>query len=149
MLIRVDRYISSNEATLSRIYVDGFPQCFGLEDEYRAVKAPGETRIPAGEYQITLRAWGGFHERYAEDRRIRDIHIGMLWVRDVPNFEYILIHVGNTEKDTDGCLIVGKTCDELRMAVWNSWEAYRALYSKVRTDAERGRLRIRYEDNDR
>ena len=35
------------------------------------------------------------------------MHKGMLWVRDVPGFEYILIHTGNTDEHTSGCLIVG------------------------------------------
>lgn len=148
MIITVDRYLSTNEATLSRISVDGNFECYGLEDEYRAVKVPGETRIPAGSYRVTLRTEGGFHARYANDRRFRDIHIGMLWVRDVPGFEYILIHVGNFETDTAGCLLVGDTRDEVRMAIYRSAEAYRRLYVKVRTAAERGQLFINYQDND-
>lgn len=149
MNIRVDRYLSTSEATLSRIFVDGVFQCYGLEDEFRAVKEKGETRIPAGTYKITLKTWGGFHERYKKDRRFRDIHIGMLWVRDVPDFEHILIHVGNTEKDTEGCLLVGLERDETRMTVSSSSDAYRALYLKVRTAAEKNALFITYEDMDK
>lgn len=149
MLITVDRYISSNEATLSRVSIDGQFECYGLEDEYRAVKVPGETRIPEGTYKVTLRKEGGFHARYSKDRRFRDIHVGMLWVRDVPGFEYILIHVGNFEKDTEGCLLLGDTRDELRLAVYRSAEAYRRFYVRVRTAAERENLFITYEDNDR
>lgn len=148
MIITVDRYLSTNEATLSRVSINGQFECYGLEDEHRAVKVPGETRIPAGSYRVTLRKEGGFHSRYSADRRFRDIHIGMLWVRDVPGFEYILIHVGNFEKDTDGCLLLGDTRDEVRMAVYRSAEAYRRFYVKVRTAAERGNLFIEYQDND-
>jgi hypothetical protein len=35
------------------------------------------------------------------------MHKGMLWVRDVPGFEYILIHTGNTDEHTAGCLLLG------------------------------------------
>lgn len=37
--------------------------CYTLEDERRALKVKGETRIPAGVYSIQLRKEGGFHER--------------------------------------------------------------------------------------
>ena len=40
--------------------------CYTLEDEARALKVKGETRIPAGVYKIELRAEGGFHSRYAK-----------------------------------------------------------------------------------
>lgn len=148
MLITVDRYLSSNEATLSKIYVDGRPMGYGVEDEARAVKIPGETRIPAGTYKITLRTEGGFHQRYSTDRRFRAFHEGMLWVRDVPGFEYVLIHVGNTEADTNGCLCVGETRDELQLTVFNSALAYSRLYKLVLPAAKAGNLQITYLDND-
>lgn len=84
---------------------------YTLEDEYRDVeggkKVMHETRIPAGVYNITLRTVGGFHAKYTE--RYGDMHKGMLWVRNVPGFEYILIHTGNTDEHTSGCLLVGDT----------------------------------------
>lgn len=146
MIIRVDRYLSTNDATLSRIYIDGVTECFGLEDEHRVPKVPGETRIPAGSYKVTLRTEGGFHDRYKA--KFPDMHKGMLWVREVPGFEYILIHIGNTDEDTAGCLLVGQGRDELHMTVSNSKAAYEKFYPKVVDAAENGHLWINYEDND-
>ena len=77
---------------------------YTLEDEARALKVRGETRVPAGIYKIELRKEGGFHERYT--KKYPGIHRGMLHVTDVPNFEYILIHTGNTDEHTAGCLLV-------------------------------------------
>jgi len=64
--------------------------CYTLEDERRALKVRGETRVPAGTYKIELRNEGGFHQRYT--KKYPGIHRGMLHITDVPNFEYILIH---------------------------------------------------------
>lgn len=154
MRILVNRDISDSEATLSQVFVmDDLGRivyrCFGCEDEYREIKVPGETRIPAGTYNVGVRKEGGFHARYSQDRRVRDIHRGMLHIQNVPNFQWILIHIGNFEKDTDGCLLVGESRDEVRMCVLNSVVAYRALYQKVIGSAEAGTLTIDFVDNDR
>lgn len=149
MKITVDRYVSDEETTLSKVFIDGVFQCYGLEDEYREVKVKGETRIPAGDYSITLRTTGGFHARYT--RKYPGIHKGMLWVRDVPGFEYILIHTGNHDGHTAGCLLLGASVQETPgdMAVWSSRKAYRLFYQKVVGAAEAGDLTIEYVDLDR
>ena len=147
MHITVKRITSDQEATLSLIYIDNTFICFGLEDEYRVGKVAKETRIPSGTYPITLRKTGGFHHRY--QKQFPDFHQGMLWVRDVPNFEYILIHIGNTDQDTAGCLLVGEgaiTSDALRIT--HSSRAYQKLYQKVVNSAAAGKLTIEYQDHD-
>jgi hypothetical protein len=147
MLITVNRFTSDDDATLSMISVDGKFVCFGLEDEYRPEKVANETRIPAGTYNITLRTVGGFHERYSQ--RFDGIHKGMLWVRDVPGFEYILIHCGNTDQDTAGCLLVGAQAHARDMTLGSSSLAYQDLYRAVVDAAALGDLSIEYVDNDR
>lgn len=147
MRILVDRFLSDDDATLSRVAINGRFQCFGLEDEYRAEKLPGETRIPAGLYDVGLRVVGGFNRRYG--LKFPGFHEGMLQVLDVPGFDYILIHVGNTDEDTAGCLLVGQGCNtggELRVA--SSTAAYKAFYSKVIDAARADDLTIEYRDND-
>ena len=100
MELRVIRYCSREDFTLGMLMEDRTFLCYTLEDEHREEKVSAETRIPAGRYRITLRTVGGFHKRYAE--KFPNMHKGMLWVRDVPNFEYILIHIGNTDEHTAG-----------------------------------------------
>ena len=110
MKLRVVRYNSSDDFTLGMLLDETNGKhflCYTLEDEHRDEKVMHETRIPAGTYKITLRTVGGFHSRYA--KKYGDMHKGMLWVRDVPGFEYILIHTGNTDEHTSGCLLVGST----------------------------------------
>ena len=149
MEILVDRFVSDDDTTISRVTVDGTFVCFGLEDEYREEKVVGETRIPAGTYQVTLRQEGGFHQRYA--RRFQNIHRGMLHIRDVPNFQWILIHCGNTDEHTAGCLLVGSQAitEPGGMSITSSTAAYRRFYPLVVDAAERGELSITFVDNDR
>jgi hypothetical protein len=104
----------------------------------------GETRIPAGRYQITLRSVGGFHQRYSD--KFPDMHKGMLWVRDVPNFEYILIHIGNTDEHTAGCLLVGQTAD-MKGFIGRSTDAYKDIYPPIAEALVEGEdVWITYED---
>lgn len=104
-----------------------------IEDEYRAVKVPGETRIPEGLYEIILRKEGGMHRRALSDPRFMGFHRGMLWLQNVPNFEYIYIHWGATDDHTDGCLIVGdgRGTYNGQPAVFHSSRAYEQLYRKA------------------
>ena len=106
---------------------------YTLEDEQRDVKVWGETRIPAGTYKLKLRTEGGFHSRYVN--KYGDFHKGMIWVQDVPGFEYILWHTGNTDEHTAGCLIVGNTQTNNRIAkdgfIGSSVDAYKFVYPRV------------------
>lgn len=148
MRITVDRFISDDDTTISHVLVDGEFVCFGLEDEYRPHKVPKETRIPAGTYRVDLRTVGGFHGRY---KKRYPFHRGMLHVRNVPGFEYILIHTGNTDQHTDGCLLVGESATTTPgdMRVNQSRAAYARFYEMVVDAAARGELTINYQDNDR
>jgi hypothetical protein len=75
----------------------------------------------------------------------------MLHVQDVPGFEYILIHIGNTDKDTAGCLLVGEQAVTTKgdMRVNMSKIAYERLYPAAVDAAAAGVLCIRYLDNNR
>lgn len=145
MQITVVGFAEDDDATLSMVAVDGVFECFGLEDEFRADKVAGETRIPRGVYRVGVRRVGGFNKRYAA--KFPNFHRGMLQVLDVPGFEYILIHIGNTDEDTAGCLLVGQNANTGgELSVGSSTNAYKALYVKVIMAAERGELTITYVD---
>lgn len=129
MKIRVTRLKSNDDATLSVVELDDKFQCFALEDEYRENKVPAETRIPSGTYEVQLRTEGGFHQRYKDKF---DFHKGVLQVMDVPGFEYILIHIGNTDEDTAGCLIIGQGARSGGdLTIQSSTSAYKEFYPKV------------------
>lgn len=125
--------------------------CYTLEDEHREEKVSSETRIPAGTYKITLRTTGGFHGRYI--KKYGKMHKGMLWVRDVPNFEYILIHTGNTDEHTAGCLLLGDSQQanfgSSDGMVGSSVNAYKRVYPAIAKALEEGEeVTITYTDFD-
>ncbi len=116
MILELYRFSSQNESTLGILYLVNNETnqkdflCFTLEDEKRSVKVYGKTRIPKGTYQIEYRKEGGYHNKYK--KRFPSIHRGMLEIRDVPNFTHILLHCGNTDDDTDGCLLLGNVVSQ-------------------------------------
>ena len=106
---------------------------YTLEDEQRDTKVFGETRIPNGDYKLGLRKVGGYHARYT--KRFPHIHLGMLHVLDVPGFEYILIHCGNTDEHTAGCLLVGDSQENNLITkdgfIGKSTQAYKRIYPRI------------------
>lgn len=101
--------------------------CFVLEDGYRQVKEYGNTRIPAGTYMIAKRETGGFYERYKK----RFGHKFVPHILCVPRFSGILIHIGNTVKDTKGCLLVNSGIVKDKGGDWRgigSTVAYKKIY---------------------
>ena len=116
--------------------------CYTLEDEHRDDKVMSETRVPAGVYSIKLRDEGGMTKRYA--KKYGDLHKGMLCVHNAPNwkiitpsmtFQYVLIHVGNTDEHTAGCLIIGDTQENNSIVkdgfIGKSVQAYKRVYSRI------------------
>ena len=133
MKLTVVRTQFGTDATNGILLVDGVFENYTLEDQYQAVKVMHETCIPEGTYEIKFRTVGGFHEKYKT--RYGNSHYGMLHLQDVPNFTYILIHAGNTDEHTSGCLIVGETQQDLDISddgfIGHSGKAYSKLYNKV------------------
>jgi hypothetical protein len=141
MKLQVVRTQFGKDATNGLLFIDGKFECYTLEDQYQAVKVMHETCIPEGEYDIQFRKTGGFHTRYSA--KYGNSHYGMLHIQDVPGFTYILIHSGNTDEHTSGCLIVGETQQDLDLGkdgfVGQSVKAYKAMYRKVANELLQGK----------
>lgn len=144
MELELIRFVSKENATLGALYRKEAGSrkflCFTLEDEYRKEKVHGHTRIPAGTYELKLRKVGGFHTRYALDPRFKDIHKGMLWLQNVPGFEYVLMHCGNKPEDTEGCLLLGDhfTSSTQTLTLGGSGDAYKRNYPAIADAILRG-----------
>ena len=138
ILLEIDKYAPAPHAEGYRCKREFL--AYTLEDEYRDEKKYGETRIPDGTYKLALRKTGGYHQKYS--KRFKDIHIGMLHVTNVPGFEYILIHCGNTDEHTAGCLLVGDSQENNQITkdgfIGKSTQAYKRIYPRIAEAIECG-----------
>jgi len=143
MEIKVVRYSHGIESTLGLVFIDGVFECYCLEDEYRTVKVWGQTRIPNGTYNISVKTTGGHHEKYKK----YDFHKGMLHILNVENFTDVLIHIGNDDDDTAACLLTGDLANNNHIEtgfISKSTQAYKRLYKKVVNEALNNNLTIQY-----
>lgn len=107
MKIKLVRIAFKDTYTIGKLYVDGVYFCDTIEDKDRGLddsmtvreilnkKVKGETAIPTGHYNIEIT----YSPKY---KRMMPLLIG------VKGYSGIRIHSGNTSKDTEGCLLVGK-----------------------------------------
>ena len=136
-LLRINSGVDATSGVLFQVHPEGDKTflCYTLEDEHRDVKVMGETRIPAGTYDIKFRTVGGYHSRELK-RYGAGFHKGMLELQDVPNFKYILIHAGNTDENTAGCILVGdsQTNNDIKTDgfIGSSRNAYKRIYPLIR-----------------
>lgn len=118
MDIEIKRIYKGAEYTVGRLSIDGQYFCDTLEDTVRApgVKVRGKTAVPAGRYRVVL----------TESPRFKRI---LPLLVDVPNFEGVRIHPGNTAKDTEGCLLVG--FNQVKGKVVASRATFQKLFEKL------------------
>ena len=100
MRLTLQRLKSTATATEGGFYIDGRWHSFALEDPVREIgpngegKIPGITAIPAGRYKVIIDL----------SNRFKCL---MPHLMDVPHFEGVRIHSGNTAADTEGCILLG------------------------------------------
>ena len=101
MELKLQRFLFGKKDTIGKLYIDDVYFCYTLEDVVRGpgIKIPGETAIPAGLYSVIIDLSTRF-------KRL------MPHILNVPDFEGIRIHKGNTDADTEGCILLGKTWDK-------------------------------------
>lgn len=99
MKLVLKRIAKKETYTIGKLYIDGVYFCDTLEDRVRDLnledKVKHETAIPAGRYKVIVNKSPKFQRELPR-------------LLDVPYFEGILIHRGNTDKDTSGCILIGE-----------------------------------------
>ncbi len=126
MNLLLERTPSGETCTIGDLYIDGDWFCFILEDIVREVegqpveswKVKGKTAIPAGNYKVQIT----YSSRFKRDLPL---------LVGVPGFEGIRIHPGNTDADTEGCLLPGMALGLGGESVSRSREAFDALFAKL------------------
>jgi hypothetical protein len=132
MKLEVIRKSRSARATLGELHVGGAFECFTLEDAVREIpgatveqwKAPGATAIPAGQYAVTV----DFSVRFGRE---------MPHILDVPGFAGIRIHSGNTDQDTEGCILLGRSIGGPDL-ILHSRDAFAAFFPKLKAALDAG-----------
>ena len=119
--IYLKRYWFTEKSTIGELYYDSLDkrECYVLEDKVReaGVKVYGETAIPAGEYKVVVNFSNHMKKQLPQ-------------ILNVPGFEGIRIHSGNTDKDTEGCLLVGEKWTSGDLII-GSRAAFSKLFPKI------------------
>lgn len=99
MKLKLIRTEYTDTYTMGDLYVNDEFFCNTIEDRYRNLeteaKVPGETAIPLGTYKVIVNMSPRFGRELPR-------------LLDVPHFEGVLIHRGNTAEDSAGCIILGE-----------------------------------------
>ena len=130
MKLEVLREPSTAESTPGSLFVDGVLECFTLEDVVREIpgrpveewKKKDATAIPVGTYEVIISHSNRFK---------RELPL----LLNVPGFEGIRIHPGNTAADTSGCILVGQTRVTADF-IGSSRIAFAALFEKIKVALE-------------
>lgn len=145
MEIKVKRKWKKEAYTIGKMYINGEYICDTLEDKDRGltsnmsvaqicgVKVHGETAIPTGRYLVDMKTvsprFGGRAQyQFCKGRLPR--------LCNTPGYQGVLIHIGNTAKDTEGCILVGE--NKAVGQVLNSTATFRRLYPILKAADERG-----------
>lgn len=118
MKLFLKRIAKKKEYTIGKLYIDNVYFCDTIEDtdrgldqsmtkqQVRSIKIPGKTAIPTGTYKIDMNI---VSPKFGSKPFYKQTCNGKLpRLMEVVGYQGVLIHAGNTERDTDGCLLVGK-----------------------------------------
>jgi hypothetical protein len=121
--ITIERRDFTDLSTIGELCIDGDFFCFTLEDTCRSsgIKIHGKTAIPQGRYRVIIDMSPRF-------KRLMP-HVLEVNSEEVNGFEGIRIHKGNSDQDTEGCILLGmhKGTD----IIYDSKKAYDLFYARL------------------
>lgn len=142
--ITVIRFTHDEDTTLGLLYINNTFNSYTLEDTYRKQKILGETRIPAGTYEVDfLREDTGMTLAYRNGENykfLRGIFSYHIEIKNIPNYTKVYLHVGNNHEDTKGCILIadGIQANSERKMITSSRKAYLRFYKHISSLLENG-----------
>jgi len=127
MKLVVIRNTFTEISSIGDLLIDNEYFCHTLEDAVRETKIPGQTAIPYGSYNVIT----NYSNRF---KRIMPL------IENVPGFEGVRLHNGNTSDQTEGCLLLG--FKKAKDFVGQSKLAFAAFMEKLQAGLEEGKVRI-------
>ena len=136
--IRIDRIAKKSTYTIGKLYLNGVYFCDTLEDTDRGLyqgmplqkikdlKIKGATAIPKGKYKVTMNV---VSPRFSKRATYQFCQGKLPRLLNVDGYEGVLIHIGNTAKDTEGCILVGQ--NKVVGQVINSTVTFQKLYAEM------------------
>lgn len=144
MELTLERRWQKDAYTVGRLYVNGELFCNTMEDRDRGLtndmsleeiktrKVYGETAIPRGRYRISMRRKS---PKYSQKNQYKKCDGYLPYLRDVPGFSGVLIHIGNWPQDSCGCILVGE--NKVKGGVVNSTAWFWKLYDILKAADDR------------
>ena len=144
MKLELKRIAKKDKYTIGHLYINNKYFCDTLEDpdrgltstmsltEIKAKKIKGDTAIPTGTYKITLDVVSPKYSNFSKYPYVKFCGGKMPRLLNIPGYEGVLIHAGNTQKDTEGCLLVG--LNKVVGKVINSQVTWKKLYEILQKD---------------
>ncbi|CAB4216879.1 hypothetical protein UFOVP1590_3 [uncultured Caudovirales phage] len=137
MKLTVERFEYGTDYCIGRLYIDGVYFCYTLEDKVREVigrptvmwKVTGETAIPEGTYDLVIDYSPHFKKKLPH-------------ILDVPGFEGVRLHSGNSPKDTEGCILVGQTWSGNNF-IGNSRLVFDSLFQRLSEALEPHQIQVK------
>lgn len=121
MILLVTRFFFNDKCTIGHLSIDGIDSgFFTLEPKVQEPKVVGHTAIPVGQYKVII----DWSDHFQKD---------LPHILDVPNFEGVRIHPGNTDSDTEGCILVGSSWNGNDF-IGSSRDAFESVFEKIKAN---------------
>ena len=151
MELTLKRIALRSEYTIGKLYVDGEYVADTIEDTVRdldkdgkfangEVKIPGKTAIPYGRYEVTMKVKSPKYSNFSKYSWAKKYDGYLPRLLNVPHFDGVLIHVGNSALDSEACVLVGE--NKVVGKVINSVNTFRRLMDDYLVPAKKRNERI-------
>lgn len=151
MELTLKRIALRSEYTIGKLYVDGEYVADTIEDTVRdldkdgkfangEVKIPGKTAIPYGRYEITMKVKSPKYSNFSKYSWAKKYDGYLPRLLNISQFDGVLIHVGNSALDSEGCIIVGE--NKVVGKVVDSVNTFRRLMDDYLVPAKKRNERI-------